>query len=235
MADSISHFISSLIRNGQVLDESWHMSLENKAVVVFISVPERNSLQRKRENKWLKDQRLELRSIGLAPPVNEIVGKEFVGLARCKCASPPSYLLFSDYLSTECPLRCGGCFNVVPLYRIPPTSECENYEDIIFWRRNYQRCDELQMGCMVGERFGTIQMSSLKSDLSMLGLECCRRIKEVTNKPCYYFLYYYRSRSSNPKTRLSCPMCRRPWLLDDPWHGRFHFRCDHCRLLSNLA
>ena len=32
-----------------------------------------------------------------------------------------------------------------------------------------------------------------------------------------------------------CPGCDGAWMLDEPWHGLFDFRCDPCRLVSNIA
>jgi predicted nucleic acid-binding Zn ribbon protein len=135
----------------------------------------------------------------------------------------------------ESPLRCADCFAPVPLYRIPYTSWCDTHEDIVNWRRNYQHCDGLQIRCAVGERFGTRQLSRLDSDLSKEGIECCQRVTAVTRRPCYYYLYRYHGRSKKREAKRTCPSCGRGWGLKEAWHGQFDFRCDRCRLLSNIA
>jgi predicted nucleic acid-binding Zn ribbon protein len=234
VADGVNGLIVSWQRNGQVLSDEWPIAVDRRVIRVFVSIPERTSLQRKLENKWAAEARRKLAEAGLSQPAVSILGRE-PSLDPCSCKKPSAFVLYTDYLSMESPLRCADCFNPVPLYRLPHTSGCDTYEDIIFWCRNYQRCDALQMTCMVGERFGTKQMSSLDSELSRQGLECRKRIAEVTKKPCYYYLYRYCGRGKAAEERRKCPSCGWNWHLTQAWHKKFDFRCDRCRLLSNFA
>jgi predicted nucleic acid-binding Zn ribbon protein len=57
--------------------------------------------------------------------------------------------------------------------------------------KRVQACDLLQIHCGFGERFGLNQMSKLNSGLSKEGLEVCRTVQDLTNKPCYYYLHRY--------------------------------------------
>jgi predicted nucleic acid-binding Zn ribbon protein len=232
---TLFQYLDALQMNGQVLSDEWPMTRSKGIVSVFVSIPERDSLRTSLESKSLRWARGELAAAGLSQPKVTILGAEPTSSSICKCATPNCYILYTYYVSSECPLRCGDCFDVVPYYRIPPTSKTGTYEHIYFWQKNYQFCDTFQMNCGVGERFGMYQISNLNSRLSKDGLECCRQVERVTSKPCFYYLYYYSPRGLNPKRRLQCPKCKRTWLLDERWHDKFDFRCDPCRLLSNLA
>ena len=234
-ADGVNRLIESWQRNGQVLSEEWPIAKNRDGIRVFVSIPERVSLRRNIDNKWVSEARNRLGEADLSQPTVEILGREPVSLDPCRCARPSAYILFADYLSMELPLRCADCFDPIPFYRIPHTSGCETYEDIIFWRRAYQRCDGLQISCFVGERFGTRQMSSFDSELTRMGLECRAAVEKVTKRPCYYYLYQYHSRGKAVEDKRKCPSCGRSWRLKEHWHGMFDFRCDRCRLLSNYA
>lgn len=235
VADAVDGLIVALQRNGQVLSDEWPIAAGRSAVRVYVSVPERISLQRNHENKWVAKRRDELAKAGLSQASYTVLGREPEARNPCPCKRPSAFILFTHYLSMESPLRCAECFGPVPFYRIPHTSDCGTYEDVIFWRRNYQRCDELQMGCTVGERFGTRQMSSLDSELSKTGTECCRRVTEVSKRPCYYYLYRYRGQRRKQEAKRRCPSCNGRWRLQGSWHEQFDYRCDRCHLLSNLA
>ena len=234
VADGINTLVEALQRNGQVLSDEWPIACARDRVQTYISIPERTSLQDRHANKWVRQARQKLLA-SLSPPQVRIMGREPDALDVCKCRDRSAYILLTDFLTLESPLRCANCFSPVPLYRIPHTSDCDTYEDIIFWRRNYQRCDGLQMGCTVGERFCTAQMARIDSDLSKQGLACCQRIEQVTGKPCYYYLYRYGGRSQRLERQRRCPRCGGAWLLDAPWHDKFDFRCDGCQLISNVS
>ena len=235
VANGVVGLIAALQRNGQILSDDFPIAASRTVIRAFVSIPERTSLQRKRDSKWAARQREELAEAGLSQPSCTILGREPETLDPCRRDKPSAFILYTDVLSRESPLRCARCFGPVPLYRIPHTSRCSMHEDIVFWQRNYQHCDALQTGCAVGERFGTRQLSLLDSDLSREGIECCRRITKVTKRPCYYYLYRYYGRSKKREAQRRCPSCGRGWLLKEAWHRQFDFRCDRCHLLSNLA
>lgn len=235
VSDGVSKLITSWQRNGQVLSEEWPIVANRNTIRAFVLIPERTSLQRKLDSTWVVKNRERLSTVGLSQPAISILGRDPAALDPCRCRKPSGFILYTQCYLMELPLRCADCFDPVPFYRIPHTSDCGTYEDIIFWRRDYQRCDELQMACRVGKRFCTRQMSLPDSELSRQGIACCRRIAEVTKKPCYYYLYRYYGRSTEQEVRRRCPSCGRAWWLSEAWHTKFDFRCDRCHLLSNLA
>ncbi|MCA9252280.1 MAG: DUF2310 family Zn-ribbon-containing protein [Phycisphaerae bacterium] len=235
VTDAIDMLIVSLCRGGQISSGEWPLAASRTEVRTFVRIPERNSLQRKYESKWMARERAALKDAGLSQPKYKIIGIEPNALDVCRCKENTAFILYRGLLVPVSPLRCFDCFGPVPLYRIPPTSWCDTYEDILMWKSDYERCDGLHIGSGVGERFGTRQISVLDSELSKDGLECCRRITELTKKPCYYYLYRYGGRSRKSEEQRLCPSCGKRWRLKTALHDKFDFRCDRCLLLSNVA
>jgi predicted nucleic acid-binding Zn ribbon protein len=122
----------------------------------------------------------------------------------------------------------------MPLYRLPRSTSGE-HSALLSWESNYKACDTLQMHCTVGERFGERQLSDPGSSFSRSGLAVCREIEQLTGQPAYYYLYRGDTRRPSAELSRNCPGCDGPWKLKKPLHGKFDFRCDKCRLLSNIA
>jgi len=144
-------------------------------------------------------------------------------------------ILFTTHLEVQSPVRCGDCFGPVPLYALPPTYNDEEHYGVVKWAADYQACDRLQMGCATGERFGLREMSHFGSSLSRRGREVCRVIERKTGTPTYYHLFRWKGRGLAAERRRACPGCGGAWLLPARRHERFDFRCEACRLLSNIA
>ncbi len=235
IGDAVDRLVEALQRNGQVLSEGWPIAREGRRVRAYVSIPEPGALHARRKSRWVSAARLGLRQAGLRLTRVTNLGSEPVALDVCRHEAPSSYILYTTGTSMESPLRCGECFDPVPLYRIPHTDECGTYEDIIFWRRNYQRFDGIWFASRAGERFAYRCLSRFDSELSAAGREVCERIRKLTGKRVYYYLYRHYGRSRNSERRRHCPSCQGEWLLDEPWHGCFDFRCDRCCLVSNIV
>jgi predicted nucleic acid-binding Zn ribbon protein len=220
--------------NGQVCSGEWGIARRDDLYEATVLLPEPGSLDEQHGNRYVRGALDALAQAHLAMPEIEIVGQDVDGLEVCPCATPSCYILYTDYLTLEPPLRCGECFGPVPLYRVPPTYDGE-YSDVIRWQSDYQACDRLQMGCRTLERAATRQMSDLRSSLSRQGIEVCETITATSAVPTYYYLYRHTGRSLRQERRRRCPSCGGEWLLGERWHGLFDFRCDRCRLLSNIS
>lgn len=234
MADAVNALVVALQRNGQVLSDEWPIAKTTGRVRTFVSVPERSALRAARYNRWVNEARLALRQAGLGVPRAVILGDE-PNTSVCTHKSPGSYVLYTDAFAMESPLRCGDCFQSVPFYRIPHTSGWDTYEDIIFWRRNYQRFDGIWLASNAGEKFAYQVLTRADSQLSTTGRELCEHIRRLTGKNTYYYLYRHYGRSHAAERRRTCPGCSRRWLLSEPWHSLFDFRCERCGLVSNIA
>ncbi len=229
----IQFLLGALRMNGQVLGREFPVAIDADSYRSYLLIPEEDSLDKSRANvyvlKWLTkldDLKIEYSW--------KVLGIESDGDSVCKCVRPKFYMLYTTYISLEPPIRCGDCFESIPLYRLPVTSSGE-YVDIITWESDYKACDTLQMNCATGEHFGTLQISRHNSSLSKRGIDICNHITVSTGIPTYYYLLKSSGRGMKAEQTRKCPSCGGEWLLQEPLHGLFDFRCDQCRLLSNVA
>ncbi len=221
------------LQNGQILGNQSPIAESSKSFSVFVNTPELDSLEVVYDNKYAIKYYQELKETGLSLPNVENLGIHPESLSICDCKDCRSYILFTNFISIESPLRCGDCFGVVPLYKILKTNDF-NYYDVMAWQNNYQSCDSLQMGCRVGERFATNQMMKYDSPLSRDGLAICQKIQQSTQKPTYYYLNKPSVRSAEEDLKRKCPSCGGNWLSKKLLFDLFDFQCHDCYLLSNI-
>jgi predicted nucleic acid-binding Zn ribbon protein len=223
--------------NGQVLGREHPTALIDRTYRLFLMVPSADALDSKYDCRYVTSAKEKLVRAGFESPKIQIY--RFDPLAEpCEC-DRHSYILYTNFLQLESCFCCGNCFKPVPLYQIPwqestPTKGAL-HDRIICWQSNYQSCDRLQMNCVVGERFGLRQMSRHDSALSTQGIEICRDITSILNMPTYYYLHRYHGRTKAKELERLCPSCGGEWLLSSPLHRLFDFKCERCRLLSNIA
>jgi predicted nucleic acid-binding Zn ribbon protein len=230
---ALNSLLGSLRMNGQIMTKEYPIARTKQGVEVFVNIPEADSLARRNGNSYVNERIKELRRIKATVAV-EILGDEPESASVCKCRETRAYILFTNYISLESPVRCFKCFGPIPLYKIPKTSDGE-YCDILSWQSDYRACDSLQMNCQTGVRFATNQLSKVGSQLTTRGISICRSIEKETGKLAYYYLYKYSGKSAGTERARKCPNCGGEWLLDEPLHGLFDFACDKCKLLSNIA
>ena len=235
IVDEIQGLLAVLQKNGQILDTDCPMvEVKEKQIIVYVLAYEESSLELKNRNTYVKNAFDRLKELSVDEIIITSLGKYPLSLEPCNCKKTTSYVLFTHFLSIESPLSCGDCFASMPLYKIPHLEGGE-YLDILSWQSNYKSCDSLQMGCRVGEKFATKQMSKLNSSLTKQGLKLCKKIYKKTSVPTYYYLYRPSCKSSSKELKRKCSSCSGKWLLKNPWHNIFNFKCDNCFLLSNIA
>ena len=231
--DAINWLIGALVRNGSLLEE-FLLEDEFEEWTVYGIAPARDAFHERSWNDLVRQRMGELLPAKLKHPCIRFLGVVPETAPACHCAEPKGFFLFTTFLHAEPPVWCLHCKGVVPLYRLPRAASGE-HSGLLTWKSNYQACDTLQMNCTVGERFGTREMSDLKSRLSRSGLAACTEIQRLTGQAVYYYLYRGDGRSSASELRRKCPGCGGAWLLEEPPHHKFDFRCDQCHLLSNIA
>jgi len=234
VVDAAMGLLGTWHKNGQVVGDSWPAVTESKKLRFVVSIPEADSLDPRHANEWVARAHDDLIEAGLGRPEIAVLGPDPASSQPCDCGNRSSLILFTHYMSLEPPLWCGDCFAPVPLYQIPSISGGE-YLDILQWEADYKACDTLQMHCTTGERFGERQLGSHDSSLSSNGLAICEAISKSTGLPTYYYLLKIRGRSKKQELARKCPSCGEAWLLTEPLHDLFEFKCDRCFLLSNLA
>jgi predicted nucleic acid-binding Zn ribbon protein len=231
LLEAIESLTGALRMNGQTLGREFPIARRGMELVTQAKIPEPSALAALRHNThvrkwWSKTQAL----LGKEPVVS-LLGEEVNSARGCSCEAANSYILYTNYLSLESPLRCGECFAPLPLYRVPPTFD-EEYWDVMVWQSDYQACDTLWMNSAVAERSSYRQLSDLHSALTQAGLAVCRKIADSTGLPTYYYLHRYGERRRDPQRKLRCPGCGAAWALPAPWHRLFDYRCEGCGLLS---
>jgi predicted nucleic acid-binding Zn ribbon protein len=233
-AEAIDHWTSALRMNGQVLGREMPLAREDSVYRTWLMIPAVDSLDPSHNNKWVTGAEERIYRAGLLERREQLLGEVPDAAAPCVCGGSISLILFIFGGLLESPVRCGDCFGPIPLYTLPPTYDSE-YSDLICWQSDYQACDQLQMNCKTGERFGLRQMGQVDSSLTLHGREVCRKLEAGAGKPVYYYLHRYYGRSARLERERRCPGCGGEWRLYERLHDRFDFRCDACRLLAKMA
>jgi predicted nucleic acid-binding Zn ribbon protein len=224
--------------HGQVLGNEFPGAVINDSYHVFLMLPERDSLDHKNDSFYVQEAFERWRTANYEEPTIKVLGEEIESAEVCSCTSRSWLILYTTYISLESCLRCGDCFGSVPLYRIPSccfVAHGELHDALMSWKSDYQACDTLQMHCSTGERFGLREMGQFDSSLSKRGRELCSVISQAMQVPTYYYLHRYYGKSVNQERARKCPSCGGEWLLAKRLHGKFDFKCDNCKLLSNVG
>jgi predicted nucleic acid-binding Zn ribbon protein len=232
-SDALSELLACWYKNGQIsISPSPFALCCESQLQAFVSLPEDCALQSQFDNDYVRSAQAKLQSLG-ANLCWQVLGFDPASLKPCACAARSSAVMYTYYLATESPIRCGDCFLPVPLYRLPHTRDKE-YFDWLAWANDYRACDRLQMNCTVGERYHERQLSAAHSELNRSGLALRTKLAELTQKPVFYYLHKTRGVSVKAERKRRCPSCKAAWLLDQPWHS-FDFRCEACGLVSRVA
>lgn len=232
----IENINASWAGNGQILDDCYHYAKAKKEYKMYQTIPEKDSLTDKYNNKYAKEFIEKLSSVGLAKPEITIIDNEEQEDDLCKCTEKTEFILYTTFETFHSPIRCKKCFKAIPLYKIPKLDNFnDDYYPINSWVKDYKACDSLQINCSVGVRFALKQMGSIDSQLTKVGLELCIDIEKLTGRDTYYYLYKYSAKSKKQELLRKCPKCGGKWLLDKPLHNIFDFECKKCKLLSNIG
>lgn len=237
----INHIIEQWRYNGQIIGREFPLyydEIDNKCgFSIRVICPDHQSLlphfNNENVNRTLlaaADAGIYLHQIGL---VGEDLNSHISHLSQDD-ASPSWQILYTTYLHTCSPLFSGDSFLPMPLYHSLQQHPSLSM-DLIKWQENWQACDQLQMNGAVLEQQALQQISSTDSPLFKHGYHLCKEISDASGVPTYYYLYHLGSRDHQQEKKRKCPLCKRDWLLEKPLFKLFHFKCDHCRLVSNLS
>lgn len=234
LSDMALSYLAALSTNGQILGEHWPLYLENERCVSIVQTPELESLDEKYHSEWVRKEISKLtesRITVFSHPIAEALDSR----ECCKCADPSGYALFTGFLAlTGMPVHCLDCFDPVPLYKFPTLARGEYY-DLLMWESAYVACDTLFINSRVLEKSADRQLDAPQSALSKEGRKVAAEMAKLVGKPFYYYLHRFYCSDPDAETERPCPSCGGAWLLEEPLHHLFDFRCDRCRLLSNIA
>lgn len=224
-----------LLQNGQIVGGSTPMADVRGGYLAIVRIPEPSALADRFANKWVRRSLRELGAVGVQRPKVTYLGTDPESRGACACRKRPFLILFTTFLYSGSPLRCGACFAPISLYKMPATNETENHQDVLRWQDTYQAMDWLFIGSGPGERFAHDQLSRFDSALSIDGRDLARELEKKVRVPVYYYLSKHFGRSDRAERKRKCPSCGKAWLREEPLHRIFDFQCRRCRLLSNVA
>lgn len=232
---AINGLIEALRYNGQILGREFPIVMGDGTFLVRAVCPEENSLHPKYHSDFVKQMMRQLTDACLLTPKIRILGRD-LNSEQTAQTSPASWqVLYTTYVHTCSPLRSGDDLLPIPLYRNPATFNGD-HKAIIKWQTEWQACDEIQMaaGCKA-EHAALKEISQIDSDLFRRGWDLRGRIEFLTQIPTYYYLYQIGGTSLEAEQTRKCPQCHSEWRLAQPLHDIFYFKCDKCRLVSNLS
>ena len=234
LMDEFGLLMSFYRANGQAQGRIESQYIKQNKVVCLPFTLEKKSLNKKFNNVYVNKQSNKIENLCNSTLEFKTVGKSYDNYKTpCNCKKSEFYILVTNYITIESPLTCGTCNKSVPLYRLPIYYDY-GYLPILRWETNYISCDTLQMNGEVGERWALNQMEEITSALSRQGLEICRKIKELTSVPTYYYLHNYKKFKGDQRSRR-CPSCNKKWDLKRQLHNIYDFKCDTCRIVSTIS
>lgn len=230
----VGYYLDFLYESTQIINEEWQYETIENGVSLNLFCLEKDSYSAKNStiyaNSWKKrvedefECKFEFKDHGFDP---ELKGTPIPDKSKF-------YVLKFEGFS---PLLDGESSEQIPLYKIPYTySDGACYNDINFWGNNYQRIEGLWFNGYVGEKWAQNQMQNHDSELSKQGMECCRKIEQVTGIPTYYHLFNYRAWGEKKDRGRKCPSYGGDWSSHgDNVTDLYFFKCDKCRLVSHLS
>lgn len=229
---AISALFEEYRYNGQILGREFGLSLNNDAFECRLVCPEESSLAELNDNEEVAQQKAQLQSLGIVGPEVDIIGLETQSDFTDPCTSPKGYILYSTFVQSCSPVRCSEHFMPIPLYKLPP----ELRYDLIKWQESQAACDQIQMNALGEvEAIMVNQLSQPESALNHLGKRLSQGLEHSLNKPAYQYLYRVGGEDAESEINRVCPVCSGDWKQPTPIFDLFDFKCEQCRLLSNIS
>jgi predicted nucleic acid-binding Zn ribbon protein len=231
---AIRRYIEALIFNGQVLGREFPTAWQQDAFLCRVVLPAEQALLPSHHSKRGIVATEQLASAGLGYPQLTVLGVDLMSQHTDPCHTPPFYILYSRFSDTCSALRCGADLAPVPLYLLNTTAP--DHEALIRWQIQYQALDEIQMQhTRVLNKSAERSLQQVHSTLNKQGRQLARQLEQANNLPVYYALYSGSSTNCAQEASKCCPGCGQAWQLTTPLLELFDFKCEPCRLLSNIA
>lgn len=218
--DAAMSFVAALGRSGQRADPWPAFVADGGDVRCRLTVPAADALEARHDSSEAAEAR---KAVGRVELIRVGEAAESAGL--CGCASRPFLLLFTTFIEEATPLRCGGCWGLVPLYAVPSPRGDGDQGDLLGWAARYQALDSLYMQSGACEGFAYAQVSSRGSLFGAETMALCKGLEERIRIPVYAYL----NRPHGPVLD-ACPECGQGWEREDA-AGPWVFRCEPCRVV----
>ena len=227
LKDDVLELVSLLNRNGQIISEGGVCIINGCQAYIDVLCQELTSLNTRNNNRYInhliENIHLDHQAVFSYEVMDESNNQD--GFSAYQSAD--FFILHWKHYS---PLMSGNSFEPIPLYYFPYSDhDKQSYNDIHFWQNNYDRIYGLWRSGEIDESIFYNYLSNINSPLNKQGLACCRNLEQLVDKAVYYYLFYY---GDEPQAS-DCPGCGRSWRLQTPLFDTFHFKCDHCSIVSN--
>ncbi|MFC0323911.1 DUF2310 family Zn-ribbon-containing protein [Gallibacterium melopsittaci] len=226
--------------NGQIIGREIPITYQFTAddlltFVINVNCPEKTSLNAIHNSTLVTETLDNLQSLGITLDHYEIYASDLNSDEAISTLSKTTELvLYTNYLKSSSPVCELTSLAPVPLYHL-----CYDKPqlgiDCIKWEENWQACDQLQMNghCLVAESL--TQISELTSPLAKQGYALRQQLEAQLQRPVYYYLYRVNGQDYQTEIERCCPRCGQEWFLHNHPINIFDFKCDDCRLVSNIA
>ncbi|BCR28037.1 hypothetical protein KAM448_00360 [Aeromonas caviae] len=145
---AIVHYLDMLRYQGQILGREFPTSMHEGYFVSRVVCPEQDSLHPDNQSELVALAEQGLHQAGLLAPKLHLQGADLLSDSTDPCAEqgerPSWMLLYTSFLHSCSPLRCGDHFAPIPLYRLPAVANGD-HKQIIKWQEDWEACDQLQM------------------------------------------------------------------------------------------
>ncbi|WP_163937330.1 Zn-ribbon-containing protein [Paraferrimonas sp. SM1919] len=232
---AINFLLEGYRNNGQILGREFPIAAQGAEFKVRVLLPDEDALKPSNNSPWVKVALERLKNAKLLSPRSRILGLDLNSQTATEL--PIQWqVLYTSYVHNCSPLRNGADLMPIPLYKIPATFNGD-HKQIIRWQTQWQACDELQMAGNNKAEFAALdELKEIDSDLFRQGWDLRGRIEYLTKTPTYYYQYQVGGQSLAEQKQRPCPKCGNPhWLLEQPLLDIFHFKCDDCRIVSNIS
>ena len=222
-SDAAMLFVSALGRSGQRADPWPAFVAEGDTVRCRLTVPAPDALNPRHDSAEVAESRKKLGPLELSR-----IGEAAESPDPCVCGVRPFLVIFTTFIEEATPLRCGGCWGVVPLYAVPSPRGDGDQGDLLAWAGRYQALDHLYMLSGLGEGYAFAELSRRGSAFGTETMALCEDIEKRCKTPVYAYL---NQPHGWPPT--ACPECGTGWTREKG-AGPWEFRCEPCRVLMPM-
>lgn len=179
IVDEFNWLMAAYHKNGQLLNGAQTQFLSGRKIISLPYTLERDSLNKKFNNKAVNNQLSRLEKLCQAKLNFRTVGTDYsTHNSACSCQTHSMFYLTSFGFSRDSAVLCGSCRLTVPLYKLPKTSG-DTYEDIINWQISTMICDGLETINLKNDNIPSLPNNYLLA-FDKMGFKVCSRIEELT-------------------------------------------------------
>lgn len=237
-----SHLLNAVIDqwryNGQIIGREIPLYLaedqNTQGFAMRVICPELDSLSLQNNNVEVNHTLQQAQKCGLIFESFQVIADDLNSDQTAENLQPEWQVLYTTHLQSCSPIHSGDNFAPIPLYK-SLKNQPHLSQDVIKWQENWQACDQLQMNGSVLEQQALDEISHHQSPLSKHGRYLAQEIEKISAVPTYYYLYRAGGVSLEEERHRHCPQCGGDWRLEEAIFDVFHFKCDQCRLVSNLS